>query len=138
MEQNSLYLFHRFLLAYLAVFTTPRGKPSTLSSTSTSCPLSLPSPAHTFSDMLVLPSCRGGEMVKHAAHAQNQVFCLRIYFAIKSIATSHTCCVHTCDISMSRNTENNIFGRRQHFEFLMFPTGLSKTKFQIGSHDPIF
>ena len=54
------------------------------------------------------------------------------------IATSHTCCVHTCDISMSRNTENNIFGRRQRFEFLMFPTGLSKTKFQIGSHDPIF
>ena len=136
-EQNSLYLFHQFLLAYLAVFTTLANQ--ALSSTSTSCPLSLPSPAHTFSDMLILPSCRGGEMVNHAAHAQNQVFCLLCdQVKLQVVAKGHKCCVHTCDISMSRNTENNIFGRRQHFEFLMFPTGLSKTKFQIGSHDPIF
>ena len=79
-EQNSLYLFHRFLPAYLAVFTTLANQ--ALSSTSTSCPLSLPSPAHTFSDMLVLPSCRGGEMVKHMPPTP-RIRCF-VYFPIKS------------------------------------------------------
>ena len=60
-----------------------------------------------------------------------------VYFAVKLIATGHTCCVHTYDFSMPRKHRKQL-GLKTTFRIFDVSSWVEKTKFQMVSHDPIF
>ena len=74
-------------------------------------------------------------LTKHSSWPTASIGCF-VYFAVKLVATGHTCCVHTCDFSMPRKHRKQL-GLKTTF-WVFDVSGWVVKNYIPVSHDPIF